>query len=147
MSTLYLHSKCENSRTLMEELRRTNNDSYKIVVIDRLRRNMLPPVVTGVPMVVQHDGRVIAGDDLFDQVFRKPASEPGPVYGDAPGALLDDDDAASVNPAGFMDQFFVCKDTVPQDAPAEKSGVSLDEYESRRNSNVEDILGSQARPL
>ena len=148
MATLYLSGRCRYSLELLQELRRTNNESYRIVDIDRVKRHMLPPIVTAVPMAIQHDGRTLVGDELFDVVFHKPSDAPDPVYMcEGLGALLDDQPDEAANPASYMERFYDVRDEVPQDAPSHSKSVSLDAIRQQRDQSVNFVLAGQQRPL
>jgi hypothetical protein len=148
MATLYLSGRCKHSMELLDELMRTNNRTYRIVDIDTVRRHMLPPVVTAVPMVLQHDGRTLMGEDLFEQVFPKKYRAPAAVlHDDCLGELLDvsADDAA--NPGAYMDKFYEFRETVPQETAVESKNIDLDALQAQRNQSLDQLLSKQPRPL
>jgi hypothetical protein len=148
MATLYLSGRCKHSMELLDELMRTNNRTYRIVDIDTVRRHMLPPVVTAVPMVLQHDGRTLMGEDLFEQVFPKKYRAPAAVlHDDCLGELLDvsADDAA--NPGAYMDKFYEFRETVPQETAVESKNIDLDALQAQRNQSLDQLLSNQPRPL
>jgi hypothetical protein len=147
MATLFLSLRCPHSKEIMEELKRTNNESYRVVFVDHMRRHMLPPVVTAVPMVVNVNGETLKGDALFDKVFRRNESDPDPIDCGMGGSLLDERHDEAANPNSYMQRFYEPMPQLPpEDKPDDKS-VSLEDLQQRRNQSIDGILGSQPRPL
>lgn len=147
MATLFLSLKCPHSREIMEELKRTNNESYRVVFVDNMRRHMLPPVVTAVPMVVQVNGETLKGDALFDKVFRRNEAEPDPVDFGMGGSLLDERNDEAANPNSYMQKFYEPMPHLPPEDKPETNTVSMEDLQQRRNQSIDGILGSQPRPL
>ena len=148
MPNLYLSCRCPHSREIIDELKRTNNDSYNIIFVDKLMRHMLPPVVTAVPMVVEHNGSTKKGDELFDEVFRKTTSEPNAVdMSGMGGALLDESKDEAANHSSYMQQFYEPMPELPKEVMEENKTVSLEDLQQRRNQNLDTILSGQSRPM
>lgn len=147
MATLFLSLKCPHSREIMEELKRTDNRSYRVVFVDNMRRHMLPPVVTAVPMVVQVNGETLKGDALFDKVFRRNEADPDPVDFGLGGSLLDERNDEAANPNSYMQKFYEPMPHLPPEDKPESGTVSMEDLQQRRNQSIENVLGSQPRPL
>lgn len=73
---LYVSSKCQHSAKIVAELRSTGAiESYKVIVVDAMRRHMLPSYVDRVPLMFVR-GAVLTDEDLFDTVYGRAAAAP-----------------------------------------------------------------------
>ena len=81
-STIYLFisQHCENSRKLIEEIRKKPEVSKNIQAIPVENAPRLPPNLERVPSILV-DGKMLVGGECFDWVKKQGELDPGPVLG------------------------------------------------------------------
>ena len=131
-TTLYVSRRSPPSLRILEELERVGNDSYHVVFYESIRKSMLPPMITGVPMALLPNGRTLSGQALFDRVFGC-SSEPDAVFADLAAAPLTDQ---AEDPESDMAQFFQAVHTPQEEGPDASKQFSLDALRAARSRDV-----------
>jgi len=130
-TTLYVSRRSPPSMRLLAELERIGNDSYHIVFYESIRKSMLPPMITGVPMALLPNGRTLSGQALFDRVFGC-STEPDAVFADLAAAPLSD----QAEDPDSMEQFYQAVHTPQEEGPDASKQFSLDALRAARSRDV-----------